>query len=183
MKNHPFLLTVLCLFWSTASLFSQVQVVSSAGTTAATNYTTLSGAFAAVNNGTHQGVITISISSNITETTTAILNASSGSASYSSVSIMPSGGAQYLITGNLPVLIDLNGADNVTINGLNTGGNGLIFENTNTASISIATIRFRSDATLNTMQNCTFLGASTAASYGSNTSATIHIAGSYRRNR
>jgi hypothetical protein len=182
MKNHPFLLTFLCFFWSTASLFSQVQVVSSAGNTAATNYTTLSGAFAAVNNGTHQGVITISISSNITETTTAILNASGGSANYSSVSIIPSGGAPYLITGNLPVLIDLNGADNVTINGLNSGGNGLIFENTNTAATANATIRLRNDATLNIIENCTILGASTANSYGNSagninsTSATIHLA-------
>jgi hypothetical protein len=31
-------------------------------------------------------------------------------------------------------LVDLNGADNVTIDGLNTGGNALTFDNQNTGA-------------------------------------------------
>src|SRR5262245_13753331 len=61
---------------------AQVSVTATAGTTGPTTYTTLKGAFDAVNAGTHQGAITIAITASTTETATASLNASgSGSAS------------------------------------------------------------------------------------------------------
>jgi hypothetical protein len=50
----------------------------------------------------------------------------------------------------------------VTIDGLNTGGNSLIIDNSrvsNTAGTS--TIRFINDATTNTIQNCTIKGSTT----------------------
>lgn len=68
------------------------------------------------------------------------------------------------VTGGLP-LIDLNGADNVTIDGLNTGGNSLTISNTQTATTTqTSTIRFINDATSNTIQNCTISGSGTGAS-------------------
>src|SRR6476620_10521885 len=72
---------------------AQVDVTSTGGTPTA-SYPNLSGAFAAVNGGTHQGAITIAITANITETATAVLNASgNGAASYTGITVSPSGGA------------------------------------------------------------------------------------------
>ena len=129
------------------------------------SYADLSSAFAAINAGTHTGAVTVSIVNNTTETASAVLNASgTGSASYTSVVITPSGDITVsgAITGHL---IDLNGADNVTIdgltlNGLNIGGNRLTISNTATGASS--TLRFINDASNNTIQNCTLQGSTTS---------------------
>ena len=112
---------------------AQVDVNSSGGTMMA-SYTTLADAFMAINSGTHTGTITINISGNTTEPAAgAILNASgAGAASYSSILVKPTGGATRTIIGAANAgspLIDLNGADNVTFDGLNTGGNALTIDN------------------------------------------------------
>src|SRR5204862_4963099 len=58
-------------------------------------------------------------------------------------------------------LIDLNGADNVTINGLNTGGNSLTISNTTAdPTAGTSTIRFINGTSGNTVTNCTVLGSS-----------------------
>lgn len=139
---------------------SQAQVDVSTGGPS-TTYTTLKEAFDAINAGLHSGTILIGISGNTTETASAVLNASgTGSASYLSITINPTGGAARTITGSVPGhLIDLNGADNVTIDGLNTGGNSLVISNTSTVTSS--TIRFFADATGNTVTNCTVTGSTT----------------------
>ena len=146
-----------------------VTVTATAGTTGPTDYATLGAAFTAINGGTHQGVITIVIVGDTSEgATTATLNASgSGSASYSSMSIQPSGGAARTISGATTAgspMIDFNGADNVTVDGLNTGGNSLTISNTTVSAISgTSTIRFQTDATNNTVTNCSVLGSATMA--------------------
>src|SRR6185295_13716295 len=64
-------------------------------------------------------------------------------------------------------LIDLNGADKVTIDGLNSGGNSLAISNLSTSAIAgTSTIRFIADATNNTIQNCTIAGSGTSATNG-----------------
>ncbi|MGB5026353.1 MAG: T9SS type A sorting domain-containing protein [Saprospiraceae bacterium] len=145
---------------------AQVDVNSSGGTMMA-SYTNLANAFTAINAGTHTGTITIGISGNTTEPVTgAILNASgAGSASYASILIVPIGGAARIIsgaaTGGLP-LIDLNGADNVTFDGLNAGGNSLTIENSTISAVTgTSTIRLQADATNNTFVRCTVNGAGT----------------------
>ena len=149
--------------------FAQVSVTATAGTIGPTNYTTLGGAFNAINAGTHQGTITVAITADTNEgATTAVLNASgSGSASYATISIQPSGGAARTITGAAAgggAMIDFNGADNVTIDGLNTGGNSLTISNTTvSASSGTSTIQFRTDATNNTITRCSVLGSATMA--------------------
>lgn len=138
-----------------------VHVTSTSGTTSA-DYSTLADAFAGVNNGIHTGQISIIISSGTTETITAVLNASgTGAALYSSVTINPSGNA--VISGNLSAeLILFNGADNVTVDGLNSGGNSLTIQNTNTGSANgTSTVKFLADATGNVITNCTILGSAT----------------------
>ena len=133
-------------------------------------YTTLRSAFNAINSGTLKGVVVLKITSNITETSSAVLNASgSGSASYSSVTIYP--GGTYSITGNLNTpLIDLNGADNVSIDGrVNTAGSvkALTITNSSTSNTSgTSTIRFGNDATGNTVKYCTIKGSSAATTGG-----------------
>ncbi|MBK9968026.1 MAG: hypothetical protein IPP07_25415 [Holophagales bacterium] len=156
--------TLLC-----ATAQAQVSVTATAGTTGPTAYTTLGDAFTAINGGTHQGTIAIAITGDTTETATATLNASgSGSAVYGAISIQPSGGAARTISGAIAAgspLIDFNGADAVTIDGLNSGGNALTISNTTVSSTSgTSTIRFQADATNNTITNTSILGSSTMAS-------------------
>nr|HMT09840.1 hypothetical protein [Pyrinomonadaceae bacterium] len=129
------------------------------------SYTTLADAFTAINGGTHTGAITIDIVGDTTEPAAgAILNASgAGAASYTSILIQPSGGAARTITGAATAgvaLIDFNGADNVTIDGLNTGGNSLTISNTTvSATTGTSTIRFIGGATGNTITNSSILGS------------------------
>jgi hypothetical protein len=139
-----------------------VTITATAGTTGPTDYATLQLAFAAINAGTHQGAINVWILGNTTETASAALNASgSGSASYTSIIMVPSGART--ISGNLAApLIDLNGADVVTIDGLNSGGNSLTLSNTNTgATAGTSTIRFINGAQSNTVTRCNIQGSST----------------------
>ncbi|MFT3980903.1 MAG: GEVED domain-containing protein [Ferruginibacter sp.] len=153
----------IATFKVTAPAASPVVVTSSGGTALA-SYGTLKLAFDAINAGTHTGVISISIDGNTTETASAVLNASGGTASYTSIAIQPTNGAR-TVSGNLAApLLDFNGADNVTIDGLNADGNSLIISNTNTgATATTSTIRFITDATSNTITNCSVLGSSTMA--------------------
>lgn len=136
-----------------------VKITATAGTTGPTNYATLKAAFDAINAGTHQGVISIQICTNTSESASAVLNASStGSAVYSSVTISPSGGARTISGSVADALISLNGADYVTINGLNSGGCSLTIDNTST-SANASAILFTNSATYNIITNCTIKGS------------------------
>ena len=113
--------------------------------TASAGYATLSAAFAAINAGTHRGTITVEVCGDTTEPGAgAILNASgSGSASYATIVVKPVGGVARTITGNTnsgKPTIDLNGADNVTIDGDDPSTPGINRDLTiaNTAAASVA---------------------------------------------
>jgi hypothetical protein len=134
---------VTCLTLAVALLCSlvaqaQVDVTATAGTLGPTTYTTLKGAFDAINAGTHQGDIIVNISANTTETATAALNASAAPASYTSVLVQPT--AVATVSGNIVgAIIKLNGADNVTIDGRIAGaGRNLSVINTNTSTATAA---------------------------------------------
>ncbi len=160
---------------------AQVTVDGSGGSANGT-YATLKLAFDALNAVTTQAgnTITISISANITDNNSAVLNQPSVS-SWTSLTITPSGGSWTLSGSVNAPSIDLNGADNVTVNGLNNGGNALTLTNTSQSnSIGASTIRLINDASNNTITNCTILGSTlgTAVQVGSNTippAATILI--------
>lgn len=152
-----------------AVLAGPVTITATAGNHGPTDYVNLRAALAAINAGTHQGDISIAIAGDTTETQPAILNASgSGSASYTSVLIQPSGGASRTISGAMSAgspLVDLNGADNVTIDGLGTGGNSLTFSNTTVAnSRGTSTLRFINGAQNNTITRCAVMGSANPAS-------------------
>lgn len=129
-------------------------------------YATLKEAFDKINDGTHTGSIVININGNTTETATALLNGSgTGAANYSAVSIQPIGGTR-TITGNLATpLIDLDRADNVTIDGrINMmGAISLTFSNTNTGG---EVFRFINDATANTIRYCNIQGVNSSTTKG-----------------
>lgn len=152
------------------SAYSQVQI----GTT---NYTTLKAAFDAINNGTHTGNINIAITGNTTETATAVLNASgTGNANYTSITIYPTG--TRTISGNLAnAIIQLHGADNVTIDGrANQSGSSrdLTIKNdynltSNYAAViwldSVASTGTALGAKNNTIKYCNIVGGSSTNSY------------------
>ena len=152
---------------------SQVTVNPGAG-----SYSSIKLAFDAINIGTHTGVVTVLITGNTTDTVSAVLNASgSGSASYTSVVIYPTVSG-LTISGNLAVpLIDLNGADTVTIDGrVNASGSTIDMTITNTNFTNVtSTIRFTNDATTNTIKYCTLKGAPTQLSPIIPVSGIIHI--------
>ena len=141
-KNHltskivALSLSVLGLTSLASNSFAQnVTVDPGAG-----SYATLKDAFDAINAGTHTGALSVTIVNDTAEAASAVLNASGfGSASYNSIVVNPTGARTVsgTISGHL---IDLNGAKNVTIDGLNSGGNSLTIVNTSaTASNSVLT--------------------------------------------
>ncbi len=138
--------------------FSQVTVNATGGVATAT-YTSLRLAFNAVNAGTHTGVISIGISANTTETASCVLNASgAGAASYTAVSLTPTVDG-VTVTG-LSVAgrgaLELNGADNVTIDGdnPNTGGINRNLTILNSASASLNFLSCIRLATSTLITNC-----------------------------
>jgi hypothetical protein len=151
----------------TCDTVGPIEVEGSIDGTTPTAYATLGAAFAAINAGTHTGAIAIDVCGDTSEgATVAVLNASgSGSASYTSIVISPAGGAARTISGATTAgspMIDFNGADNVTIDGLNTGGNSLTIANTTVSATSgTSTIRFIGGATLNTITNSNIQGSGT----------------------
>ena len=100
---------------------AQIVLNSTTGTTSG-NYTTLKAAIDNINNGTHTGVILITVHGNTTETAGSVLfESGNGGSSYSLVVIRPADTATVNKTIDLglsgSVLLELNGADNVFIDG------------------------------------------------------------------
>jgi len=150
-----------------------VEVDATVGTALAYYYT-LHDAFDAINAGTHKGVITVKILVSTTETTTASLNVSGGSSSYSSVTLYPNA-AGLSVSGSIAgALIDLNGAQNVTIDG-RVGGTGssasLTINNTNT-SAGATTVQFNNSAQNNTLKYCLVNGGGSSTTTGTVTYGT-----------
>ncbi len=156
------------LVFSFGNLYSQARIGS-------TDYSTLKAAFDAINAGTHTGNIVITIRSNLTETSAAVLQASGvGSANYNSVTIYPTG--TYTISGSVVNgLIELRGADNITIDGrVNQSGstNALTIQNTYTSTSTVIWLDSNTTSTIangaknNTIRNCNIVGSNTSSSWG-----------------
>jgi len=119
------LTTFALLTLTLSSYWAQVSVTATGGTTTGT-YGTISDAFGAINAGTHQGAITITITADITEPLIPnVLGPSSGTASYTSVLFKPQGDRIVTQVPCTPLtsanyhkaIIMLGGATNVTIDG------------------------------------------------------------------
>ena len=185
---------VLLMGISSQAALAQVSVTATAGIMGPTSYTTLNSAFTSINAGTHQGVITVSITGNTTEPATPVpLLKSASPSSYTSISIKPSGGNWTINSNAAPTasrgIIELSGADNVTIDGDDSGTSGtqnLTIQAAAVSTTGIACVRFSSNSTTgtdgadnNTLKNCILIGSrstatSTVVNYGfimSNSSA------------
>ena len=162
MKKLYFLaLLLFCSFLPWISN-AQISVTATAGTLGPTTYTTLNAAVLAINAGTHQGAIKVSVTANTTETVQSVLNNSgSGSASYTSVLIKPATGinptiSATTITGDILKIL----GSNVTVDGSNAVGGAtqnLTISNTNAASnfiIEIGSPSTSLGATNDTIKNC-----------------------------
>ena len=159
--------------------FSIISIQATQGQSSG-NVKTLKEAFDAINNGTFRGDITIQINGSTTETASCVLNASgTGSANYSSVLIYPTAPG-LSITGNLTTpsrLIDLNGADNVTIDGrVNQAGEAsLTISNPEHTNSNSMTIRLINNAENNIIRYCHIRGSAPSATaavvFFSNTSS------------
>ncbi|MEP7128407.1 MAG: hypothetical protein ABI729_06045, partial [Chitinophagales bacterium] len=165
------LFLLLCVF--AEKLMAQVTVSGAlVGNGTYTNLTGFSGAFFGINSGAQTAAnIIITIDADITETGSVPLI----SGVWTSITIKPSGGATRIISGvvNNP-MIALNGADNVTFDGLNTGGNTLTIKNTSSLT-SASAIYLYNDATNNIIQNCTILGDNSGNVSSSTDGAVIYF--------
>jgi hypothetical protein len=134
-------------------------------------YLDLKSAFDKINDGTHKGEITIKLHASIDEDATAKLNASGdGNANYSSINIYPTRSGVSIIGDINAPLIDLNGADNVSIDGrVNASGSSVDMSIINTSSASVtatSTIRFINSAQNNVIKYCNIKGSQSLASSG-----------------
>ena len=191
LKPFRFIATVIAIIALTVSNLQAQVAVTATGGTATGSYATVSAAFAAINAGTHQGVINLTITANTTEPAAVVALLGSGAPSnYTAVNIKPSGNVT-VNSAAIPTtnrgLIELNGADNVTIDGddpATAGARNLTFQVATSASTTIITsvIRISSSNTLgtggannNTVKNCVIVGSrssgiQTTTSYGINAS-------------
>lgn len=174
-KKIQFMLTALLFVFILAGNFAKAQVDVVAGGT--TTYANLKLAFDQINLGTHTGAITINITGAGTYTdpaAPAVLNSTGiGAANYTSVLIRPT--ADGVIIKATTVLgrgvIELNAADNVTIDGdnPNTGGTNrnLTIQNLAAATITYTSVvRVMTSTTAgytsadnNTVKNCLITGS------------------------
>lgn len=162
-----------------------VTVTATAGTASAT-YNTLTEAVAAINAGTHQGDIVVTVNQSTTEPASVVLNGSgAGPATYTSILIKP--GADNVTVSGASVqgrgLIELNGADNVTIDGDNPGTAGinrnLTLQNTAANTVTFTSVvRIALAATVtnsadgNTVKNVKMLGSATGRNIATAVSTT-----------
>jgi trimeric autotransporter adhesin len=167
--------------------------VEATGGTAQTGYASLNAAFAAINAGTHTGVINIEICASETEPAgSAVLNSSgAGSASYTSINIYPL--ADGLTISGASVsgrgVLELNGADSVTIDGdnPNTAGINRNLTITNTAAaattftqvIRVALSTLISSGNNNTVKNCILNGSATGQNVAAQTATTAAVHTTY----
>jgi hypothetical protein len=113
-------------------------------------YANLTAAFNAINTTGGSGSITVNLTSSFTQTTTASLN-------QTNYTITITANTNVIVSGaiNLP-LIQINGADNITING--TANKYIAFRNTNIGGTASA-LNITNDADNNTITNCIFEGS------------------------
>ncbi len=172
LRTRSLFLLIYAFIGINVSLFAQVNVTATSGTTGPSSYTNLSSAFSAINGGTHQGIILISISSNVTEPATPVqlLRSGAGSSAYQSVKIVPLGNVT-IFSAITPAasrgIIEFIGADSVTIDGddpATPGIRNLTIIMAITTANNVACIRFSSstatgDGCLHaTVKNCNIIG-------------------------
>lgn len=151
-KSLFFLMTSI----AAANFHAQIDVTATSGTTTAT-YPTLKGAFDAINSGTHQGAIILTVTASTTETATAILNASGGTSNYTSVLLKPAPAATPTISGSIAsaAVIRVLGS-NITFDGSNLpSGTSRDLTITNTSVTAPQVINFIGSSAATAISNIT----------------------------
>lgn len=146
--------------------FTTDVTIGAAGTF--TSLTRAGGLFAAINaGGITTNVNAVILDATVTEDGANALNAIDYGCTGGpyTLTIKPAAGVAATLTGSsASALIKLNGADYVTINGLNTGGSSLTITNTNTGTTSaviwLASASATNGATNNAIKNCSITGNS-----------------------
>ena len=168
MKTLSIRALILIMAMSFNLLISTAQTTKTVGGAGA-NYSTLKLAFDAINSGSVTGVITLQITGSTTEIVSASINASGiGNANYSSVRIYPTGSG-YSISSNFnSPTINLNAANNITIDGrVNCSGStaDLTIKNLSTGNSSPA-IRLVNSAQNNDIKYCNVYASTINTSTG-----------------
>jgi len=142
-----------------------VDVEASGGTLQA-GYSTLGAAFAAINAGTHTGDIAVEICASTVESGSSVLHSSgAGSTSYTSVDVYPliDNAVVESATASGRGVIELNGADNVTIDGDNPSTSG-VSQNLTILNTAVSTTAYTqlirialNTSTVNSASNITFI--------------------------
>jgi hypothetical protein len=166
-------------------LRAQVNVTATAGTTGPSTYATVNAAFTAINAGTHQGEILITVTANTTEPATPVqlLRSGASTSNYQSVKIVPQGNVT-INSAATPTaargILEFIGADSITIDGddpATVGPRNLTIQVAITGNASTACLRFSSSSatgdgcTKVTVKNCNIIGGrnsstATTAGYG-----------------
>ena len=173
-KISLFICLIFCCFIAQIG-HAQISVTATAGTTGPTVYSTLHAAVVAINAGTHQGNIKISVTASTTETLLSTINASgTGAANYTHITIKPAASATPTISGNITTGILYINASNVTVDGSNTVGGttrDLTITNSNTTAgglnyvIRLAPPSATVGATSDTIENCSLALTSSSSCF------------------
>lgn len=163
-------LLISIAFICTLSNNAESQITKTVGNTGA-DFSTLKQAFDAINansGSVYTGAITLQIIANTTETAAAAIT--TANTNWTSVNIYPTNSG-LSISGNLATpLIDLDGADNVIIDGrVNASGSAkdMVIVNTSNSSTAVtSTIRFNNTAEYNIISYCTIKGSSMSTTSG-----------------
>ena len=162
-----------------------IEVEATVGTMGPTAYASLTAAFAAINAGTHQGAINVEVcASEVEPAGSAVLNSNAAApATYTAINIYPVANGLTVSGASISGkgLIELNGADGVTIDGDNPNTAGinrnLTLQNTAVSTITYTqVIRIALATTIitsadnNTFKNLNILGSATGRNISSATS-------------
>lgn len=133
------------------------------------NYPTLTAAVADFNAAPIEGPVTFSLldQNYPSETFPITINANAGSSAANTLTIKPAAGVNATISGSAPVLVKVNGADYVTIDGSNdgTGSDNLILNNIDATAADNPTMLWVASTATDgadhvTLKNIKFLGLS-----------------------
>src|SRR5690606_3894794 len=132
-------------------------------------FNTLSAAIAAYNVGCVVGAVVFELTDadySVNESFPVTITQNIAASAVNTLTVRPAAGIAATVSGSVNgSLVELDGADHVTIDGVNTGGSSLALSNASTGT-SASTVRFIHDARMDTLRNTTLLGSGLGTSRG-----------------
>ena len=161
MKKLFSVLAFLLLFAFSNNAFSAIVTIPAG----ASPYPTLAAAFAAINAGGPYAGVAVTVTINKMYSRSCYIGPT---ATFTSLLFRPSGAITISGAAFNEALIILDNADNVTINGLNSGGNSLTLTNTNTG-LNAGSLRLSNGSSNNFIRKVTCNGVGVAVAQGGRT--------------